>query len=340
MSNTALSAARRRRAAAPTTNTNSNYNSSTMNMNNIMNIHSAAAPLHSMGRNTTQQHNVRPLQMPMPPPSPQAPIKQPQQPSSVPFPMPPPNKNAGQLYGIPHHPLILFQTHDNKLKEHEEMLDDIYNQLQQTQLPSTDPTEELLSKVTENLMNHSNLSDMIEAIIPLKEETTAIKQQLAESVDYVNKLYDIMTLYEERMKKLEMSMVKMQHDSMLQILTQRDAILQAQAQVQTQRDAIIRLQSQRDSILAAASTPGYQCSPGMATCDGLYSATATAAEPEPAAAAEPEPEPEPVAAAEPEPEPEPEPVAAAEPEPEPVAAAEPEPAAAAEAAATIEDNVA
>ena len=225
MSNTALSAARRRRAAAPTTNTNSNSNSSTMNMNNIMNINSAAAPLHSMGRNVQ-----RPLQMPMPPPSPQAPIKQP---SSIPLPMPPPNKNAGQLYGIPHHPLILFQTHDNKLKEHEEMLDDIYNQL----LPSSsEPTEELLSKVTEHLMNHSNLSDIIEEIIPLKEENSAIKKQLAESVDYVNKLYDIMTLYEERMKKLEMSMVKVQHDSMVQILTQRDAILQAQAQVQTQRE--------------------------------------------------------------------------------------------------------
>ena len=45
--------------------------------------------------------------------------------------LPPPNKNAGQLYGIPLHPLIMFQTHDNKLNEHDLSINECFDQLKE-----------------------------------------------------------------------------------------------------------------------------------------------------------------------------------------------------------------
>ena len=45
--------------------------------------------------------------------------------------LPPPNKNAGQLYGIPLHPLIMFKTHDNKLNEHDLSINECFDQLKE-----------------------------------------------------------------------------------------------------------------------------------------------------------------------------------------------------------------
>jgi len=227
-SNAALSAARRRRSnPAPVVSTN-------IPQTNRILQRSAAPPPMGKGQNPHPQSSSRIQQPPQPMNSrmPAPPLqqqhqfnnqtRQPQsqsrlQQTSTPVnnfpPLPPPVKNAGPLYGIPIHPLMMFKTHDNKLNEHDISIGDCVEHLKEIderlalvegikgeESNTTGGEEgagdlnELINDVTfingvvDNIMNTTNLASMVEDIIPLKEENEILKQQVKEMNEKIHNL--------------------------------------------------------------------------------------------------------------------------------------------------------
>lgn len=157
-------------------------------------------------------------------------------------PLPPPVKTAGPLYGIPIHPLVMFKTHDNKLSEHELSIGDCIEQLKEIDerlaavesfngnsggdkgevemtggggggvgdLNELINDEAFINGIVDNIMNTTNLSSIVENVIPLKEENEALKEQvegLNEKVEGLNKqvegLHGKLEEWKERMQHLE-----------------------------------------------------------------------------------------------------------------------------------------
>jgi hypothetical protein len=145
-------------------------------------------------------------------------------------PLPPPNKNAGQLYGIPLHPLIMFQTHDNKLNEHDLSITECFDQLKEidTRLgvietnsmqhatPSAVATEEptsdlnelindaaFINGVVDNIMSTTNFASIIDNIIPLQEENKLLKQRISEQEVKSEQMHVLIQQLEERLKSIE-----------------------------------------------------------------------------------------------------------------------------------------
>jgi hypothetical protein len=136
-------------------------------------------------------------------------------------PLPPPVKNAGPLYGIPVHPLIMFKTHDNKLSDHDLSIGDCLDQLKEmddrlavieTVRGETGGSGEgagaaagdlnelmndgvFINGIVDNIMNTTNFASIIDNIIPLKEENEILKQQ-------VNDLFEKMQQLEDRLSSI------------------------------------------------------------------------------------------------------------------------------------------
>jgi len=142
-------------------------------------------------------------------------------------PLPPPNKNAGQLYGIPIHPLIMFQTHDNKLNEHDLSITECFDQLKDfdtrlsvietkpatahedaTEEPATDLNELIndsafINGVVDNIMSTTNFASIIENVIPLQEENQLLKQRISEQEVKSEQMHILIQHLEERLKSIE-----------------------------------------------------------------------------------------------------------------------------------------
>ena len=150
-------------------------------------------------------------------------------------PLPPPNKNAGQLYGIPLHPLIMFQTHDNKLNEHDLSITECFDQLKEfegrlivvegngggvhplaaTATAAAAPAgaasdlNELMNDgvfingVVDNIMATTNFASIVENIIPLKEENEMLKQRISEQEIRSEQMYQFIQQLEERLRNIE-----------------------------------------------------------------------------------------------------------------------------------------
>ena len=149
-------------------------------------------------------------------------------------PLPPPNKNAGQLYGIPLHPLIMFQTHDNKLNEHDLMINDCFDQLKviETRLvvaessgggnhpvvtaeppissgaAATDLNELMndgvfINGIVDNIMTTTNFSSIVDNIIPLKEENEMLKRRISDQEAKSDQMHMFIQHLEERLKSIE-----------------------------------------------------------------------------------------------------------------------------------------
>jgi hypothetical protein len=146
-------------------------------------------------------------------------------------PLPPPNKNAGQLYGIPLHPLIMFQTHDNKLNEHDLSITECFDQLKEfegrlivvegggvhpavatttaTPAGAASDLNELMNDgvfingVVDNIMATTNFSSIIENIIPLKEENEMLKQRISEQEIRSDQMQQFIQHLEERLRNIE-----------------------------------------------------------------------------------------------------------------------------------------
>lgn len=165
-------------------------------------------------------------------PQPQSMMQHP--PSSQSFPpLPPPVKTAGPLYGIPIHPLMMFKTHDNKLSEHDLIIDDCFEQLKgiderltviesSTGLNGNNKgieheesatgvgdlndlmnDEVFINGVVDNIMNTTNFASIVENVIPLKEENEALKQQVQGLHDQVQVLHNQLEEWKERMQHIE-----------------------------------------------------------------------------------------------------------------------------------------
>jgi regulator of replication initiation timing len=153
-------------------------------------------------------------------------------------PLPPPNKNAGQLYGIPLHPLIMFQTHDNKLNEHDLSIAECFDQLKEfegrlivvegngggvhpatatataTVIAEAVPAgvsdlNELMNDgvfingVVDNIMSTTNFASIVENIIPLKEENEMLKQRISEQEIRSDQMQQFIQHLEERLRNIE-----------------------------------------------------------------------------------------------------------------------------------------
>ena len=147
--------------------------------------------------------------------------------------LPPPNKNAGQLYGIPLHPLIMFQTHDNKLNEHDLSITECFDQLKEIEgrlivvegngvnlttaaaAPAAAPAgaasdlNELMNDgvfingVVDNIMATTNFASIVENIVPLKEENEMLKQRISEQEIKSEQMYQFIQHLEERLRNIE-----------------------------------------------------------------------------------------------------------------------------------------
>ena len=148
-------------------------------------------------------------------------------------PLPPPNKNAGQLYGIPLHPLIMFQTHDNKLNEHDLSITECFDQLKEFEDrlivvegngahpvaatagagaalvgAATDLNELMndgvfINGVVDNIMATTNFSSIVENIIPLKEENEMLKQRISEQEIISEQMQQFIQQLEYRLTNIE-----------------------------------------------------------------------------------------------------------------------------------------
>jgi hypothetical protein len=151
-------------------------------------------------------------------------------------PLPPPNKNAGQLYGIPLHPLIMFQTHDNKLNEHDLSINECFDQLKEFEgrlivvegngvhsAPATatapaaaaapagaaSDLNELMNDgvfingVVDNIMATTNFASIVENIIPLKEENEMLRQRVSEQELRSEQMQQFIQQLEERLRNIE-----------------------------------------------------------------------------------------------------------------------------------------
>jgi hypothetical protein len=184
-------------------------------------------------RGTLQQQQQQQQQMKrMQPPQMQ---QQKQQSAPLP-PLPPPNKNAGQLYGIPLHPLIMFQTHDNKLNEHDLSITECFDQLKEFEgrlivvegnggvypaatAPATVIAEAVpggvsdlnelmndgvfINGVVDNIMATTNFASIVENIIPLKEENEMLKQRISEQEIRSDQMQQFIQQLEERLRNIE-----------------------------------------------------------------------------------------------------------------------------------------
>jgi regulator of replication initiation timing len=153
-------------------------------------------------------------------------------------PLPPPNKNAGQLYGIPLHPLIMFQTHDNKLNEHDLSITECFDQLKefegrlivvegngthgaqpvvtagagaataQVGGAASDLNELMndgvfINGVVDNIMATTNFASIVENIIPLKEENETLRQRISEQELRSEQMQHFIQQLEERLRNIE-----------------------------------------------------------------------------------------------------------------------------------------
>ena len=156
------------------------------------------------------------------------------QPQNALPPLPPPNKNAGQLYGIPLHPLIMFQTHDNKLNEHDLMINDCFDQLKEIEtrlvvvessgggnhpvIKAEPPTSSgaaatdlnelmndgvFINGIVDNIMTTTNFSSIVENIIPLKEENEMLKRRISDQEAKSDQMHMFIQHLEERLKSIE-----------------------------------------------------------------------------------------------------------------------------------------
>lgn len=176
-----------------------------------------------------QQQQMRRPQQQQPQPQQQQKI----QPQSALPPLPPPNKNAGQLYGIPLHPLIMFQTHDNKLNEHDLSITECFDHLKEIEdrlvivessgggvhpaVPSEPQTtsgaaadlNELMNDgvfingIVDNIMTTTNFASIVENIIPLKEENEMLKRRISEQEVKSEQMHLFIQHLEERLKSIE-----------------------------------------------------------------------------------------------------------------------------------------
>ena len=145
--------------------------------------------------------------------------------------LPPPNKNAGQLYGIPLHPLIMFQTHDNKLNEHDLSINECFDQLKEFEgrlivvegngaqpmataaaaapAGAASDLNELMNDgvfingVVDNIMATTNFASIVENIIPLKEENEMLKQRISEQEIRSDQMQQFIQHLEERLRNIE-----------------------------------------------------------------------------------------------------------------------------------------
>lgn len=182
------------------------------------------------GPSQQQQQMRRPQQQP-----PQQ--QQKMQPQNALPPLPPPNKNAGQLYGIPLHPLIMFQTHDNKLNEHDLMINDCFDQLKEIEtrlvvvessggggnhpvIKAEPPTSSgaaaaatdlnelmndgvFINGIVDNIMTTTNFASIVENIIPLKEENEMLKRRISDQEAKSEQMHIFIQHLEERLKSIE-----------------------------------------------------------------------------------------------------------------------------------------
>jgi predicted RNA-binding Zn ribbon-like protein len=227
------------------------------------------------GPSQQQQQMRRPQQQP-----PQQ--QQKMQPQNALPPLPPPNKNAGQLYGIPLHPLIMFQTHDNKLNEHDLMINDCFDQLKdiETRLvvvessgggnhpvvtaepptssgaAATDLNELMndgvfINGIVDNIMTTTNFASIVENIIPLKEENEMLKRRISDQEAKSDQMHMFIQHLEERLKSIENELAQPYEEFPAPAATTTEAV--AETVVETSSVAELVAESINDIILSSAT---------------------------------------------------------------------------------------
>lgn len=257
-SNAALSAARRRRSNPLNATAGTMGGPAGPPANRILQRMSGAPPSHPQQQHQQQQHPQARMATPQMQQQQRGPsqqqqqhlqqqqqqMKRPQQQQQKPQsqihstlnalpPLPPPNKNAGQLYGIPLHPLIMFQTHDHKLNEHDLSITECFDQLKEFEgrlivvegngngvvhpittavaapAGAASDLNELMNDgvfingVVDNIMATTNFASIVENIVPLKEENEMLKLRISEQEIKSDQMYQFIQHLEERLRNIE-----------------------------------------------------------------------------------------------------------------------------------------
>jgi len=209
-------------------------------------------------------------------------------------PLPPPNKNAGQLFGIPLHPLIMFQTHDNKLNEHDLMINDCFDQLKEIETrlvvvessggggnhpvvtaepptssgaAATDLNELMndgvfINGIVDNIMTTTNFASIVENIIPLKEENEMLKRRISDQEAKSDQMHMFIQHLEERLKSIE-NELSQPYEEFPAPTTATEAV--AETVVEAASVAELVAESINDIILSTATTSSTASSTASST---------------------------------------------------------------------------
>jgi hypothetical protein len=213
-------------------------------------------------------------------------------------PLPPPNKNAGQLYGIPLHPLIMFQTHDNKLNEHDLSITECFDQLKEFEgrlivvegngaqpmataaataaaapVGAASDLNELMNDgvfingVVDNIMATTNFASIVENIIPLKEENEMLKQRISDQEVRSEQMYLFIQQLEERLRTIENELAQPYEEVSV------PAILATSTKAATTTEAVETKETASVAELVAESINDIILSTATATATATASAT-------------------------------------------------------------------
>ena len=216
-------------------------------------------PLQQQQRGPLQQQQQQQQQQQIKRTQPQMQQQKPQNQSALPA-LPPPNKNAGQLYGIPLHPLIMFQTHDNKLNEHDLSITECFDQLKDfeerlivvegngaqganvtaataTPVGAASDLNELMNDgvfingVVDNIMATTNFSSIVENIIPLKEENEMLKHRISEQEILSEQMQHFIQQLEYRLTNIENELAQPCEEILASVEPAVEAALEAAVEV-------------------------------------------------------------------------------------------------------------
>jgi hypothetical protein len=131
----------------------------------------------------------------------------------------------------------MFQTHDNKLNEHDLSINECFDQLKEfedrlivvegngaqgsnvtaaTPVGAASDLNELMNDgvfingVVDNIMATTNFSSIVENIIPLKEENEMLKQRISEQEIISEQMHQFIQHLEERLTNIENEFAQLQ----------------------------------------------------------------------------------------------------------------------------------
>lgn len=182
----------------------------------------------------------------------------------------------------------MFQTHDNKLNEHDLMINDCFDQLKEIETrlvvvessggsgnhpvvtaepptssgaAATDLNELMndgvfINGIVDNIMTTTNFASIVENIIPLKEENEMLKRRISDQEAKSDQMHMFIQHLEERLKSIENELSQPYEEFPAPAATTTEAVAETAAAETTEAASVAELvaESINDTILSTAST--------------------------------------------------------------------------------------